>query len=101
MTGDNAKTQVKKRARCIRRGRRLAELGFPADADCRLPVVTLTGGCYIKVEHHTGVLQLGESTVRLCTRIGVVTIQGSGLAASDMDGDMILLDGCVKSVVFE
>ena len=28
MTGDNAKTQVKKRASCIRRGRRLAGLGF-------------------------------------------------------------------------
>lgn len=88
-------------ARCLRRGRRLNGLGFPADADCRLPVVTITGGGWVKAEHHTGLLQLTETRVRLCSRIGLITIEGEGLAAADMDGDSITLEGRVRSVTFE
>lgn len=88
-------------ARCLRRGRRLNGLGFPADADCRLPVVTITGGGWVKVEHHTGLLQLTETKVRLCSRMGLICIEGSGLAAADMEGDVIMLDGRIKSVTFE
>lgn len=89
------------RERRIRRGRALVGAGFPADADCRLPAVTITGCGYVKVEHHTGVLQLGEKRVRLLSRLGVICIEGSGLIAADMDGDVLLLEGRVKSVVFE
>ncbi|MBO4847567.1 MAG: YabP/YqfC family sporulation protein [Clostridia bacterium] len=91
----------KRSAALSRGGRRLASLGLPADADCRLPQITLTGKSYLRVEHHLGVLQLTECRVRLYTALGVLRIDGSGLAAASMDGDVMLLDGCIRSVSFE
>ena len=84
-----------------RGGRAFAALGLPADANCRLPIITITGSSYVKTEHHTGVLQLGERCVRLYSRLGVIRIEGCGLAASEMDSDTIIIDGAVKSVMFE
>ncbi|MCR5611100.1 MAG: YabP/YqfC family sporulation protein [Clostridiales bacterium] len=84
-----------------RSGRALTAAGLPADSDCRMPVVTITGGRYLKAEHHMGVLLLTENCVRLYSRMGIIRIEGRRLAASDMDGDVILLEGEVRSVSFE
>ncbi|MBO4562039.1 MAG: sporulation protein YqfC [Clostridia bacterium] len=82
-------------------GRRLASIGLPADSDCRLPCITVTGDSYVRVEHHCGVLRFSPGCVRLYSRLGIIRIEGEGLAASSMDGDELLLDGRVSSVSFE
>ena len=87
--------------RLMRAGSRLASVGIPADADCRIPLVTLTGDRYVKVEHHRGVLLLTKCCVRLYSGLGIIRIEGKELAAASMDDDVLLLDGCVKSVSFE
>ena len=87
--------------RSMRVGRRLAGAGLPADTDCRLPQVVLTCGRYVRVEHHSGLLQMTGELVRVYSALGIIRIEGKDLVAADMDDDVILLDGAVKSVSFE
>ncbi len=98
------KTARRERARsqtALRAGKRLAFVGLPPDADCRLPVIALTGKNYLRVEHHTGIMQLTGECVRLYSRIGLICIRGRGFTASRMDDDVILINGSVDSVGFE
>ena len=87
--------------RYMRSGRRLAGLGLPADSDCKLPQIVITCGRYVRIEHHTGLLQMTQSTVRVYSALGIIKIEGSGLAASDMDADVLLIEGSIKSASFE
>lgn len=80
---------------------RLVRLGLPADTDCRLPVITVSCGRYVKVEHHSGIILLSGNVIRLYTALGPLRIEGCGLIASGMDGEEMLIDGRVKSVAFE
>lgn len=89
------------RSAADRSGRRLVSLGLPADADCRLPGVTVTGGRYVCVENHCGILQISACCVRLYSRIGVIRIEGKDLAAARMDGETMLLEGRIRAVCFE
>lgn len=84
-----------------RRGRALCAVGLPADADCRMPVITVTGGRYVKVEHHRGALLLTDACVRLYSCMGIIRIEGQKLLASRMDDDVMLLEGQVRSVSIE
>lgn len=82
-------------------GGAFSSLGLPADADGKLPLVTITGDRFVKVEHHRGILLFTECCVRLFSASGVVRISGKCIAASKMDGDEILLEGKIGSVSFE
>ncbi|MBR3460451.1 MAG: YabP/YqfC family sporulation protein [Clostridia bacterium] len=102
----NSGKRTEKQMESVRRrskegGNRLAAVGMPMDADCRLPKVTVVADRFARVEHHTGVLKLTGCCVRLFSRLGIIRIEGEGLIASDMDDDLLQLDGKVKSVTFE
>ena len=97
---EKEKNKGRKRS-CVRAGRIFSSLGLPADADCRMPVVTVTGGRYLKVEHHRGILLFTERCVRLFSVPGVIRIEGKDLASSSMDGDVLMLEGRIESVSFE
>ena len=101
MNRHNDNGSERKREAAERSARRLVALGLPADANCRLPIVTISGSGYVKVEHHMGVLQLGNCCVRLYSCLGVIRIEGRGLAAARMDADVMLLEGRIVSVCFE
>lgn len=100
MIGDEKKRRARGAAE-MRRGARLVACGLPADAGCRLPTVFLTGDRYIRVEHIRGVLLLTPKVIRLYSALGVIRIEGSGLAAASMEGEVLLLEGRVRSVAFE
>lgn len=85
----------------MKKARTLSAFDVPADSDCSIPRIVLTGSGYVKVEHHRGVLTLTPACVRLFSGIGVIKIEGRDLLASRMDDDEILLDGTVKCVSFE
>lgn len=89
------------RERVKRGGRRLCSVGLPADADCRLPNITITGDKYAKIEHHCGILQLTERCVKLYSRIGLIEITGKELIAAEMDDDVLMIDGCIEAVRYE
>ena len=100
MTGED-RNRTRDAARAARRGARLASMGLPADADCELPCITLTGNRYLRVEHHRGILRLTDTCARFYSCLGTIRIEGEGLCASDMDGDVLLIDGRIKAICIE
>ena len=82
-------------------GRALSSLGIPADSDCRMPLISVTGSRYVKIEHHNGVLLLDPCCIKLYSRCGIIRIDGSGIAASSMDSDVMMLEGRINAVSFE
>ena len=92
---------TKKGENAMRRGAYLASCGIPADAECKVPTVFLTGDRYLKVEHHRGVLLITPKVIRLLSPLGVLRIEGAGLAAASMDRDSLIIEGKVRSVAFE
>lgn len=96
------KDKKQKKARSLdRMSGAFSSVGMPADADCRIPVVTVTGKRYVTVEHHRGILLFTECCVRLFSAYGVIRITGKGLASASMDSDTVMLEGAIESVCFE
>ena len=91
----------KSKASCRRAGRLFSSVGLPADADCRMPVVTVTGGRYLKVEHHRGVMLFTERCVRVFSDTGVIRVTGRNMASPRMEDDLLLIEGEIASVCFE
>ena len=91
----------KREKRLVRAGRVFSAVGMPEDADGRMPVVTVTGGRFIRVEHHSGVLLFTDRRVRLYSRIGIISIEGRGLKSKCMDPESLALEGEISSVCFE
>lgn len=85
----------------VRNCERFAALGLPADADCRLPGIVITGGRYLRVEHHTGLLSVSPDSIRLYSRLGAIRIDGCDMIASEMDEDILFIDGRIRAVTFE
>lgn len=95
------KNNEKGSRRRTKQAERLLRLGLPADTDCSLPVITVTCGRYVKVEHHSGVLQLSGEVIRLYSALGPIRIEGKGLIASELNSEEMMIDGAVSSVCFE
>lgn len=91
--------------RAVRRAERrcaaYAACGLPADTDCVMPKVSLTGSTCLTVEHHLGVLLISESVIRLHTAIGILRIEGNKLCASVLTADELVLKGRIASVSYE
>lgn len=85
----------------LKNGRVFSSLGLPADCDGRLPLITVTGSEYIRVENHLGLIKLTCTCIKLSTRIGVITVEGKRLAASDMRGGVMLLHGQISRISFD
>ena len=92
---------VKRARSAMRKGGAYAACGFPADSDCIIPKVSVTGDRWVRVEHHEGVLVLSERSIRLVTALGVLRIEGAGLCASVLTEDELIADGRIRSVSFE
>lgn len=84
-----------------RMGGAFSYVGIPADADERMPVVTVTGKRYVRIEHHRGILLFTDRCVKLFSAQGLICISGRELASASMDGDQVLLEGEIGSVSFE
>ncbi|MBO4384371.1 MAG: YabP/YqfC family sporulation protein [Clostridia bacterium] len=91
----------RKRASLIRAGEAFDAVGMPADANGRLPVVTLTAGRILRIEHHRGILVFTPSCVRLYSALGIIRIAGRELVSRSMDGNDLILEGSIKSISFE
>lgn len=65
-------------------------------------VVTMDGGgTWLSVRGHGGILEYGESVLRLRLNKGALRIDGSGLMLESMDGEDILIAGRIAGVTLE
>ena len=91
----------KQKQALLKNGRVFSSLGMPADSDGRLPLITVTGSEYLRLENHLGLIKLTCSCIKFSTRIGVLTVEGKRLAASDMRGGVTLLHGQISRISFD
>lgn len=75
--------------------------GIPPDVLDGMPVVTLTGAKYVKIEHHCGVLLLSDRCIRVYSPMGIIRITGALLQVTAMDNENICIIGRIKSASFE
>ena len=62
-------------------------------------VITMdAAGAWLSVRGHRGILDYGETVLRLRVGTGAVCIRGAGLMLESMDGEDILVCGSIDSV---
>ncbi|MBR4434658.1 MAG: YabP/YqfC family sporulation protein [Clostridia bacterium] len=86
----------------VRRGAAVFRaLDLPENAYTRQPCVHLCGDSRINIENHIGVLEVGETIIRLYTELGILRIEGMGLEIRGADGANVLIDGNIRALCYE
>ena len=79
----------------------LRTLDLPEEADARVPKITMLSTSDLLVENHTGILQYGDTLVRLMTVEGVVCIRGEGLELTEFGTERVMLRGRIRGWAYE
>lgn len=79
----------------------LRALDLPEETDSRVPKITMLGTGDLLVENHTGILQYGDSIVRLMTPEGVVRILGEALELTEFGMQRVYLKGRILGWMYE
>ncbi len=82
-------------------GERLAKiLGLPAEVVTNLPEITMSGNRTLTVENHKGMVDYGETEIRINTALGILEIEGSGFDLLAITDEVIALTGTIRSLQF-
>lgn len=79
----------------------MAALDLPEESGGHTPKLTWLGTSDILVENHDGVLQYGESCVRLFTEEGVLAITGTALNMLELGARRAYIRGEIRSAAYE
>ncbi|GEM_PF-262835 len=89
----------------IRAARRRGELmriaDLPETSAASVPCLRLAGDEVLEIENYRGVLELTDSVIRLYTGLGILRITGKCLMIRNADGDKLLAEGRICSILFE
>ena len=77
------------------------ELDVPLDAMTLLPRIECIGDRELTVEGHRGILEYGETCIRLSGGSIVLNIQGQGLELTGMTPTRARVSGAIKKLCFE
>ena len=77
------------------------ELDVPLDAMTLLPRIECIGDRELTVEGHRGILEYGETYIRLSGGSIVLNIQGQGLELTGMTPTRARVSGAIKKLCFE
>ncbi len=75
-------------------------LELPQEVVMDIPNITLIGNTEISVENFAGLLEYGQSKIRLNTKIGFLSIEGENLEAKRMTAQVITIRGNIKQISF-
>ena len=82
--------------------KRIADaLELQYDVALNLPLMHITGNERLLMENHKGLLEYGNSKIRIASTAGPVEIEGENLAIRTVGRDDMLITGNIKSVKFE
>lgn len=80
----------------------LAEhLELPRDVMLNVPKITITGDNEITIENHKGIILFEDKQVKVNSRVGLISIFGSGFEILFIGGSTVTISGKFKSVVYE
>lgn len=73
-------------------------LEWLCDLTGRTARITSMGNRTLLVENHRGVMEFGEERIVLATGCGSVTVEGAGLALSQLRRDALIIEGEIANV---
>ncbi len=78
----------------------LERFGLPSEAvgACRL---TLTGGRYLSLENHRGLLEYTGESIVLGSSTGSIRIRGEGLSIKAMEKESLVISGRILCIDLE
>lgn len=80
----------------------LAEhLELPRDVILNIPKITITGDNEITIENHKGIILFEEKQIKVNSKVGLITIFGSGFEILFIGGSTLTISGKFKSVAYE
>ena len=75
-------------------------LELPPEVMLNVPNITLIGRNEVSVENFSGILEYTTDKIRLNTKVGVLTIEGTCLEAKSMTAEMITIHGNIMCIAF-
>lgn len=76
-------------------------LELPQEVYTNIPKITITGFDEMIIENFKGILEYEEFFVQINTHIGIININGYGLALENMTNDDIKVKGKIESIEIE
>lgn len=76
-------------------------LELPRDVILNVPKITITGDNEITIENHKGIILFEDKHVKVNSRVGLVSIYGSGFEILFIGGSTLTISGKFKSVAYE
>lgn len=77
------------------------KLQFPKDVVLDLPKVVIIGNSEIEIENQMGIVHFDENEIRIQTKIGEISIQGSSFEINFMGGSTVDITGKIKNIIYE
>ena len=71
---------------------------LPADAVLDLPRFLLVGNANLLIENHEGILEYGETLIRVATKEGTVNVTGQELELEEISTDQIMISGRIGAL---
>ncbi|OOB80026.1 MAG: hypothetical protein ATN33_07115 [Epulopiscium sp. Nele67-Bin001] len=65
-----------------------------------IPLVTILGTRSVSVENFLNIVEYGQETIRLKTKLGQIVIEGKGLFAKSMNQEEIVIKGKIENLSF-
>ncbi|MBQ2955125.1 MAG: YabP/YqfC family sporulation protein [Clostridia bacterium] len=88
------------RARMMRQRRPVMDaLELPADVSGGSVRVILIGGRRALIENHLGVADVGQESISLTTRGGLMTVHGQNLLLTDVREGALSVEGQIESLI--
>lgn len=76
-------------------------LELPRDVVLNIPKIILLGDNEITIENHKGIIIFQENQVKINSKVGPISIFGSGFEILFLGGSTITIGGKILSVVYE
>jgi len=85
----------------LQKGEQLSDrLEFPREIVLDMPKITITGESELEIENHKGIVLFQEKEVKINSKLGLISINGSNFEILFMGGATITIKGNFKSVSY-
>ncbi|MBE5960894.1 MAG: sporulation protein [Lachnospiraceae bacterium] len=74
---------------------------LPPDVMAGAPIITIQGRNAVCVENHKRILEYTDKKIRVQTKIGPLSIEGSSLSISYYTKDELKITGYIQNVYYE
>ncbi|NLL18575.1 MAG: sporulation protein YqfC [Clostridia bacterium] len=76
-------------------------LEMPSDIMLDLPKLILIGQKELIIENHRGIIEYGQTVIRVNSTVGQITVKGSGLMLKTLKSDQMLVEGIISAITIE